>query len=218
MEPLLYVALGDSITGGTNVPKHMRFPTVLGQMIERHVLYPVYVHNMGKRGLTSTGLLHMLKTPSVLDAIHHADFVTVCIGGDDLIYAYVKWRLFRSSTYVYKAIHQLLHNLELICHILAYCRPKRIAVGTFYNPFPKTPLAREVVQFAADGVIRPTAAHSGFPIADLYRVFLDREAELIDHFHTGGLEDYRPFTPNTPIHPNIQGYGVIAQTFFDKLV
>lgn len=218
MEPLFYVALGDSITGGTNVPKHLRFPTVLGQMIERHTHHPVNVHNMGKRGLTSTGLLNMLKTPSVIDAIHRADFVTVCIGGDDLIYAYVKWRLFRNSTYVYKGVHQLQRNLDHICHILAHCGPKRITVGTFYNPFPKTPLARDVVQFAADGVTRPTAAHYGFPIADLYQVFLDREAELIDHFRTGTLEDYRPFTPNTPIHPNPRGYYAIAQAFFDKLV
>lgn len=212
MYPFAYVALGDSITKGSNVPYRNRYPTVLAEMIEGHVGRPVFFSNLGKRGLTSTGLLKLMQHASVLRLMSDADLVTVCIGGDDLIYAYVRWRHSGNSYYLDRALAKFEHNFATICYTLAKLH-RSVVVGTFYNPFPNTPLARELVGICNEGIIRQIASRYNFPVADLYMAFQGREAQLISYYRNGVLEEYRPFTLKQPIHPNARGYRVIADIF-----
>lgn len=160
----------------------------------------------------------MLHMPHVRRAIRHAHFTSVCIGGDDLIYAYVKWRLFRNPLFLDEGIEKFGHHFDRICHLLTTYHPGRIVLSTFYNPFPRTPLAVKSIEYCNDGIIRPLAARYGFPVADLYAAFRGQEPFLLQHFQNGLLEEYRPFTPRSPIHPNEQGYRLIARCFAERML
>lgn len=217
-DSLHYVALGDSITSGNNVPYNKRYPILLARQAEWQWVRPVIAHNLGRSGLSSAKLLRQLRAPSVHQALRHAAFVTVCIGGDDLIYAYIKWRLFHRENYIQKGIIKLFSNYEKLCRAFRTITPAKIVLSTFYNPFPRSPLAVDTVAHCNYEIIYPLAAQYGFPIADLYAAFHGREHLLLAHYRTGRLEDYRPLSPNSPIHPNAHGYHVIADTFADKML
>lgn len=217
-DSFVYLSLGDSITAGNNVRKRDRYPMVLAGLTEQHTHRPLYVRNMGKSGLSSSGLLKLLNTRQMLNAVHHAHLVTICIGGDDLIYAYFKWRLFRNRGYLDSGIEKFARNFHEICHLLAIVATGRVILGTFYNPFPHTPLAVYTVEYCNYRIIQPIAAQHGFPVADIYASFRGREPYLLQHYRSGLLEEYRPFSPKSPIHPNVDGYRVIAHQFAAPLL
>lgn len=217
-DPLIYAAFGDSITGGNNVRKRDRYPMVLAGLTEQHTRRPVYVRNMGKSGMSSTGLLKLLHTRQMLNAVHHAHYITVCIGGDDLIYAYFKWRLLRNQVYLDEGIQKFARNFHEICHLFATVATGRVVLSTFYNPFPNTPLAVNTVEYCNYRIIQPIAAQHGFPVTDIYAAFRGREPFLLKHYRSGLLEEYRPFSPHSPIHPNEPGYRVIAHQFAAPLL
>lgn len=212
-----YLAFGDSITSGNNVHKDERYPAILAKHVEQYAHRPIMVHNLGKSGMSSSKLLQLLQVPEVFNAINRSQLVTVCIGGDDLIYGYIKWRIFRKSSYLQKSMKKLRRNTYKLCHILRAAAPPQCILSTFYNPFPHTPLAVDTVRYCNEHILYPIAQQYGYPVADLYDAFKGREHVLLDHYRSGLLEDYRPFTPNSPIHPNVQGYRVIASRFFDKI-
>lgn len=216
-DAFIYLAFGDSITSGNNVNRKERYPAILARQLERYTYSPVYLRNFGKSGLSSSGLLKILQSPNVLGVLRHAHLVTVCIGGDDLIYAYIKWRLFRNDAYLHKGILKFRRNYDKICHILSTVRSLQVVLSTFYNPFPNTQLAIDTVRYCNYRIIQPIAAGHGFPVADLYAAFSGREPQLLEHYRSGLLEEYLPFAPNSPIHPNEEGYRVIARVFGEQL-
>lgn len=217
-DPLMYVALGDSITNGRNVRKIQRYPSILTRWLAQYFHQPVYGRNWGKNGMSSSAFLNQLQSPRVFQTVRQAQFVTVCIGGNDLIYAYIKWRLWRNDTYLDEAVHTFSRNFHRICEQLHWLARGNVVFGTFYNPFPLTPLAVETVEFCNYGVIRPTAERYGFPVADLYASFRGRESILLENYRTGRLEEYRPWSRRSPVHPNVDGYYAIARCFARELL
>lgn len=214
---LTYLAFGDSITSGNNVHWSERYPTLLATYVEQLAQQRVFVRNLGKSGLTSTKLLRQLQNSRVRREMSRADLVTICIGGDDLLYGYLKWRLLNRPSYLPQSMKKLHRNMTAICHLLSAAAPFQCILGTFYNPFPNTPLAIEGVRHCNEQIIYPIATRFGFPVADLYGAFLGREHHLLDNYQSGFLEDYIPFTPHSPIHPNKAGYHVIADCFASRI-
>lgn len=216
-DSITYLALGDSITSGNNVHWGDRYPTILASYVKQHTQQRIILRNLGKSGLTSAKLLRFLRQPRIRHDVSRADLVTICIGGDDLIYGYLKWRLFRRQRYIPESMAKLQRNMTAICRLLSAAAPSQCILSTFYNPFPHTPLAVEAVRHCNEHIIYPAASRYGFPVADLYRAFQGREHLLLDNFRSGRLEEYIPLSPHSPIHPNREGYDVIADCFADKV-
>lgn len=81
--PLRIVALGDSVTAGTNCDC-TPFPDLYAHTLSSRHHIGTTVANDGVPGQTSTDLLRALTDPAEATAIHHADVISITIGANDV--------------------------------------------------------------------------------------------------------------------------------------
>lgn len=215
MRSFYYVAIGDSITAGYNAPHRRGFVDILGARLgTRHPR--VKIANGGKKGATSADLLFFLTfSPFLHTALRRADLITLCIGGNDLLQAYLKMMLFRHPGVFPRSMHLYGHHLNRLIGLIRRANRNPLFLLNLYNPFPSSPLAVQRVQ-EMNGVIDGVAARWDVPVVDIHDRFLGREPFLIHGFRTGSLSEYRLFGDN-PIHPNGEGHRVIAEAVWERI-
>jgi len=203
---MLYAALGDSITHGYDASTtESAWVQRFLRNLSRTQTVNLYLHT--KPGWTSGQLAKSLaKVPDVIWA--EAKLVTILVGGNDLLRA--SPRLLNGNyTQVYKVAERVQDNLEAA---LATVRRKDgiVILGTLYNPFPNSLLAEEYTQ-TVNHSIRRVANRNGTLVAELERLFHNREDQFIEGYRKGNLRDMRLF--GNPIHPNDKGHEAIAKAF-----
>ena len=102
MEPIRYVALGDSYTIGTGLQDPAgAFPRLLARRLEEESGVPVRLRNLGVNGYTTADLIRE-ELPVAAD--EHPELVTVLIGANDIVQE-VSQDLYRERlTEIYNAI------------------------------------------------------------------------------------------------------------------
>ncbi|MBX5435818.1 MAG: SGNH/GDSL hydrolase family protein [Alicyclobacillaceae bacterium] len=200
---MLYAALGDSITYGYCATSPER--RYVARM-QRALRQPTSLFVQARPGWTSRQLLRTLRR--VPECIwDEAKLVTILIGGNDLLVS-APWLLEGHPGRTFKVAERLyVHLTDIIRYVR---RPQStVIVGTLYNPFPNSLLAKECFHVVNE-TIRLAAQRERVAVADVAARFANREADLIDGYRRGTLRDLRLI--GNPIHPNDAGHEVIAST------
>jgi len=211
----LYTALGDSITRGYSAPGKRGYVQMLSSKLA--ATHPdVRTMNAGQKGLTTEGLLFWLSFSVTLQqALRQAHLVTLWIGGNDLLYAYIRKNLLNTPDSYEQVVYRYRTHLNgILSRIQSFSRAP-LVVCNLYNPFPRSQLSLRWVSAINHSLMR-ICARRNLPIVDIYSAFRGREAELIHGYRTGRLTDIRLFGGN-PIHPNLRGHQVITRRLLKVL-
>src|SRR5690606_3948961 len=83
----------------------------------------------------------MTFSPFFRSALRRADLMTLCIGGNDLLHAYLKMNLLRRPDAIPRSLHLYSLNLNNLIGMIRRANPGPLLVLNLYNPFPLSPLA-----------------------------------------------------------------------------
>ncbi|MCM3130309.1 GDSL-type esterase/lipase family protein [Paenibacillus provencensis] len=193
-----YLALGDSLTVGIGALFGSGFVPLYRKRLENHLGSMVLVSNRGVNGLTSQGLLSMVKYNEHLrHLIKEADVITISIGGNDLIRAARSAKGNLLSPVLIETLESCeKHVSEIISQIQQLkkkSRPYFIRLVGLYNPLPQSEAAYLFVKQYNEFLMGFTSKN--IAAAPLLHAFQGREREqlFIDH-----------------VHPSSKGYRVIV--------
>jgi lysophospholipase L1-like esterase len=203
---LLYAALGDSITYGYEATTDdAAYVARFVKSLSRNQTVNLFLH--AKPGWTSKHLVKSL--PKVPDCIwKEAKLISIMVGGNDLLRA-SPWVLSGSLANAQNAVRRYQENLDQIINTVR--KPHSICIiSTLYNPFPNSELAEEYIGTLNRSILH-IADQYRLVVADVAKVFRNREARYIKGYKQGSLRDMRLI--GNPIHPNDEGHAAIAKAF-----
>lgn len=208
---MIYLALGDSITYGYDATmENEKYVQKLTKKLNESKRTTLYVH--AKPGWTSSQLMRSLeRIPEVV--IQEAEFITLLIGGNDLIKA-MPWFLDNRETALERLRASFFPQVKEIIKKVKIHPQTTMYLCTVYNPFPNTELAR----FAVDGLnnmLREIADQDGCVLVPVDHHYGGQEQHLVNGYRSGVLEDFRLI--RNPIHPNDQGHTRIAEAIHEAI-
>lgn len=207
----IYAALGDSITYGENASSVERaFPSLLVSMLNSKGVQAKRIV-LARPGWTSADLANAVATDPL--PLRSANAVTVWIGGDDLIQTALQL-LQGSGSSIEATMRQYERRLGGILRNVRAMGPQNLICCTQYNPFPNSPIAQKSVG-ALNQAITSTAVKNGCRIARVDQWFAGSEAQLIDGYRSGKIEEV--YQGVKAVHPNNRGHAVIAKGLFPFL-
>ncbi|GGE10075.1 lipase [Marinithermofilum abyssi] len=212
--PFLYVALGDSITEGYSVPRKYGYAPMFTSLLQG-TGHQVTLRNFGIKGMTSSHLLTQLYVPMVQQSLQQANLTTVCIGGNDLLYAYVQYVFYRNTLIYSRVVNQFTVNLNRIYSIVRQHTLAPIYAINLYNPFPNSRSASHWIPVLNQAIAR-TSERWEIPVVDIYHRFKGLEHRLIYGYRRGVLSDLR-LLGIKPIHPNFLGHRVITEALWEVI-
>ncbi|OYD09854.1 SGNH/GDSL hydrolase family protein [Paludifilum halophilum] len=211
-----YVALGDSITVGYSAVGRRGFVDRLADRLSQQG-HPINVYNAARKGMTSRLLVDQLAgSPYLHHLLYRANLITLCIGGNDLLYAYIRFFLSGDPSVYFQTVYHYEFRLRRIYSLIRSRSSAPLFTLNLYNPFPHSPSAVTWISAINDRIEKISAGWS-VPIIDLYHHFLGSEPFLIRGYRTGHLSDYRLFGSN-PVHPNDRGHQLIANALWPWIV
>lgn len=209
---LNYVALGDSLAAGflNSGSVGEGYPVYIKRSLEDELGYSVHLSNEGVGGYRTVDVLKQLENETVKREVIEADLITLDIGANDVLQK-VGTSPDTSDPNVIAAVTQAIQeiqsNLDVILKEIKELNPDApLYVMGYYNAIPY-----------ADGqdaiVLMINALNS--VISGEAKKF---EAEFVPTFDlfAGHYEQYLPNHNN--IHPNADGYKVIAGRFLEKII
>ncbi|HEX7065968.1 MAG TPA: GDSL-type esterase/lipase family protein [Bacillales bacterium] len=196
--PLIYTAIGDSLSVGTGSFLAPGFEKRYAALAEYQLQQPIQIRIFAKNGATSADILQRLRSEKIRKSIHQASILTITAGGNDLIRAYREYSKTRKSYVLEQAIHHFSMNLSRIMEDIYAIKSHRanpfmIRLIGLYNPFPNIHGSDYYVQ-----LFNRHLQHFNGPntkIADIYYPFRRYGKKLLS---IDGL------------HPNSKGYQMIA--------
>lgn len=199
-----YLALGDSLTKGYGVESSLSFPSLYAAFLRRHNP-TLQLLNCGVNGLTTGGLLNLLRTNhNLCHTVSQASLITLTIGSNDLLDLLVNPKETVSPAKITHTLKIMRSNFTQIGEGLRRLNLNSpIKVAALYNPLPAGPYVQYFEQ--AQGVLNNVnalivswARCYGVNPVDIDREFRGKEHWLI-------AQDY--------VHPNAAGYQVMAKAF-----
>ena len=222
---LRYLALGDSVPSGTDVPEGIGYPKRLGQRLANETGRPIRLHNRARAGERSSGVLD-----GQLDGLHEVapELVTLTIGANDFLVPTFECVASKLDDLPgdrcnvadpRRALPDLEANLRATLARLAGETDATVVVTTYYNPFPRG-------SRCAPGLADLSLGFLNTAIANIAHEYGDRTVvvDLLPLFR--GHEGREPtgwFAPNpvrlscADIHPNGDGHDAIANAIWDSL-
>jgi lysophospholipase L1-like esterase len=179
------VSLGDSITFGYNLginnehPSKEAFPYVIGQD------EGFRVRDLGVPGWTSDQLLDALNNdPAFVEAVRHADVITLDIGNNDLLHGLAASQVGHpnqiDSAILQGYIADMLTNLNAIITDIQSQSNAKIVVYNVYNAFqvtdPLHPFSNQLLLNYINTPIRNIALAHNVALADAYSAFGENQA------------------------------------------
>lgn len=216
-----YVALGDSLAAGQNPYGEISYgySDLVANYLRRNKLLDFYTKDFAKSGdkiedlkmklennqtITVDGKDYHIKT-----ALREADLVTISIGANDFIkhFSLTNLNLDQfTSEKLKQYVDEVLDQLDPLFQELKQYAKKNVLVLGYYNPLPRmtedyADLIKELFAYADQGYLNICNKY-GFHYIPLYQKF-------------AGHKDYLPNPID--IHPNLDGYQVIANQIIDYL-
>ena len=222
---LLYLALGDSVPSGTDVPDGAGYPGRLGRQLGDAGNRPIKLVNRAQAGERSGGVLER-QLADVRTV--QPELVTLTVGANDFLVPAFECASASldenpdtkcSGASLLRAIPTFERNLRSILHRLVTETGATIVVTTYFNPFPRgsrcAPATTDLALRFLNTTITDVAAELGDRgvVVDLAPVFKGHE----------GREPPGWFAPSagrlacTDIHPNADGHEAIARTIMGAL-
>lgn len=222
---LVYLALGDSVPSGTDLPDGVGYPLRLGQQIADASGRPIALINRALSGERSAGVLaNQLADIRVIQP----ELVTLTVGANDFLVPGIECASAAvddnpdtrcSGTSLLRAGPGFERNFRAILTRLVNETGATIVVTTYFNPFPRGSRCAPATTDLALRLLNRT-------IADVAGEFGDRNVlvDLAPIFK--GHEGREPsgwFSPSptrimcTDIHPNATGHDAIASAILEAL-
>ncbi len=207
-EEVYYLALGDSLTRGVgDETNSYGFTGLLAREIEKSPnVLSVELDNRGKNGRRSDQLLKLLKTGHYDKELKKATFITISLGGNDVM-KIVKSDLFKLKASMFaKAMPSFVERYNEIIRLIREQSDAPIVLVGFYNPF--SIITNETTPFEEiihdwNGEIRNLSKTNEnicfVPVEDLFNSNVDMV------YHT----DF--------FHPNANGYKRMAERIIETL-
>lgn len=224
---LHYVALGDSLTQGTgDTTNQGGFVSLLSDQLETIDNYNVISTNFGVAGNTSQQILkRMTKDEMIIPTIKKADFMTLTIGGNDVMgvikknLSHLDLSSFHQPQKDYqKRLRQIINlvrkeNDDLPIYIIGIYNP-------FYLNFPEIVEMQEIIDGWNEATIAVTSEYEGIyfvPINDLlYKGYNGKEGIVqTDDLSTSVINN--TLFEDDHFHPNNIGYQIIANAIMEKI-
>ena len=222
---LVYLALGDSVPSGTDVPDGVGYPKRLGQQLADAGSRPIRLVNRAVAGQRSADVLatQMSDVRTI-----QPELVTVTVGANDFMVPAFECAAASldenpdtscSGASLLRAIPTFERNLRAILQKLVAETGATVVVTTYFNPFPRgsrcAPATTDLGLRFLNTTISDVAAELGDRgmVVDLAPVFKGHE----------GREPTGWFSPNpariacTDIHPNADGHDAIARAIMGSL-
>lgn len=196
------VALGDSISYGFNLENNNEhtsrdaFPYLIGKDAT------LRVRDLAIPGLKTTDFLSVLGTKKYQEAIEHADYITLTIGGNDLTAA------FSDNQVTQQELSQILNNIKMDLQAIRKLTDAPIVLYNTYNPYQVTDTRHgvgNVILAGFNAQLELLVGYLGDPkivVADAYHAFGDRQDLYVR------VND---------IHPTILGQQLLAQIGLEAL-
>jgi lysophospholipase L1-like esterase len=222
---LLYLALGDSVPSGADLPDSDGYPSRLGQALANAGNRPIRLINRAQAGDRSAGVLaNQIGDVSAIQP----ELVTLTVGANDLLIPAIECASGSvdqnpdtrcSGTSLMRAVPTFERNLRAILHRLVTETGATVVVTTYFNPFPRgsrcAPGATDLALRVLNSTISDVAAEFGDRgvVVDLAPLFKGHE----------GREPTGWFSPNpariacTDVHPNADGHDAIARAIWSAL-
>lgn len=208
-KPLLYTAIGDSLTVGVGSGFAPGFAQTYACLTEKTLHRRVCLSTFARSGATSKDVLKFLENPRVRESIRAASILTISVGGNDLIQAGKLWIETKNESILHGMFTECMRNVsQLLKQIHAIKKAPNESAPThsehsyiirmldLYNPLTEVPLASRWVRNFNSQLRASSASKPNTRITNLYPIFKGREQELLSA---------------DKIHPNPQGYQVIAE-------
>ncbi len=222
---LLYLALGDSVPSGADVPDGVGYPGRLGQQLGNAGNRPIRLINRAQAGERSAGVL-----ASQIGDVRtiQPELVTLTVGANDFLVPAFECASASldenpdtkcSGTSLLRAVPAFERNLRTILDRLVTETGATVVVTTYFNPFPRgsrcAPATTDMALRFLNTTISDVAAAYGdrVVVVDLAPAFKGHE----------GREPTGWFAPNpgrlacTDIHPNADGHDAIARAIMNAL-
>jgi acyl-CoA thioesterase I len=210
----VYTALGDSITAGSGATAPtMAYPSRLIAMFRRQHR-SACANILAHPGWTSAALTAAVfeNSPAYLA---QANVITIWIGGDNVAFAGLSLAQGAPTGLVSRAIQSYVRDLTVLVTGIRKLSKAKIVLCTQYNPFPNSPLAVKAID-ALNGMTSTVATNLHTELAPTHVWFAGREAELVQGYKSGQLQDALA-SPGFPVHPNNAGHQVIAEGLYPYL-
>ncbi|GHH97416.1 SGNH/GDSL hydrolase family protein [Neobacillus kokaensis] len=201
-----YVALGDSLAAGftpDNKPG-IGYPVYLKERFEQSQ-YTVGYKNFAVPGYTSVHLLNdVLGREDVQAKIKDAEFITIDIGGNDILAA-LKEDPTGKTQIVPSAIKSAAFNIYTILQTIGTINPNaKVYVMGYYNTFPYLPADQQAVLLSVLDVlnynIEQVTKTNGDTFVPISKII---------------AKDYETYLPNpSNIHLSEEGYQIVAKEFW----
>ncbi|GGE37483.1 spore germination lipase LipC [Pullulanibacillus camelliae] len=198
--PILYAALGDSLTVG--IGSDLFFPGFIGyyqHALQHHLKQPVAIQSIARVGATAMEILEATTFVAICKSLQHAQVITVTAGANDLIDAGKRFLIDHDLKRLQNALEASVYHVgEIIrkIHKLHEQRPAPYILRVFniYNPFPELPEANMWIE-RFNHELLSYASHPNTKIADIDTAFAGKQKDLL--------------VPGD-VHPNVHGYKVMA--------
>ena len=222
---LVYLALGDSVPSGTDVPDGVGYPKRLGQQLADAGSRPIRLVNRAVAGQRSADVLatQMSDVRTI-----QPELVTVTVGANDFMVPAFECAAASldenpdtncSGASLLRAIPTFERNLRAILQKLVTETGATVVVTTYFNPFPRgsrcAPATTDLALRFLNTTISDVAAELGDRgvVVDLAPVFKGHEGrEPVGWF---ALSVSR--LACTDIHPNADGHDAIARAIMGSL-
>jgi lysophospholipase L1-like esterase len=224
-DELVYLALGDSVPSGTDLPDGDGYPRRLGQQIADASGRPIQLTNRAQPGERSAGVL-----ANQLDDIRtiQPELVTLTVGANDFLVPAFECASAElddspdtscSGQSLLRTVPTFERNLRAILRRLVNETGATIVVTTYFNPFPRgsrcAPATTDLALRFLNRTIADVAGEFGDRnvVVDLAPIFKGHE----------GREPTGWFSPSatrimcTDIHPSAAGHDAIAGAILDAL-
>jgi len=194
----VYTALGDSLTVGKGDFFRAGFVTHYANLIEKSIHQKVSLNIQAQSGITSSQFIQKLQNRETRRAIAEADFITITLGGNDLLQAL----RFHDLHMVEKSLKLFSQNMNFILkeihNIKSYVRKRHCSIQLIglYNPVPQLPYSHFIIQRYNQALHAFTSTHVSY--VDVYNAFRQQPANLLA----------------TDGHPNHLGHKLIAETAY----
>jgi lysophospholipase L1-like esterase len=222
---LLYLALGDSVPSGADVPDGVGYPRRLGQALTDAGSRPIRLVNRAQAGERSGGVL-----ASQIGDVRtiQPELVTLTVGANDFLVPAIECASASlddspdtqcSGTPLLRAVPTFERNLRTILNRLVTETGATIVVTTYFNPFPRgsrcAPATTDLALRFLNGTISDVVAAFGdrgvvVDIASLFKGHEGREP-------TGWFSVSQSRYACTDIHPNADGHDAIARAILNAL-
>ncbi|OIJ13423.1 hypothetical protein BKP37_10645 [Anaerobacillus alkalilacustris] len=203
LKPIVYTALGDSLTVGVGASIKSGFIKEYTYFSERALKRKIITNKYAKKGITSEQFIKLLACPQVRRAIYESDIITITIGGNDLIQANRHFMRTNDPSIFHRTLYSFKQNYEFILRTITELKsdvgsPYLIRTIGFYNPFPELPYSDLWIR-SFNNAIEKLSLNYHSKFINIYPIFarLREQALTFDR-----------------LHPNHYGYQLIAYELY----